>query len=122
MSSRLMTSKRKQKHKMRMQPASTAVSPKEPEGRADDAGRRPPRLYAVLAAVFAVVLGLAAAAIYRWDDLSPRLSGRHASVTLVAAAARYIGAAECATCHAQEHNGWKGSDHDLAMQVATTAT
>ena len=34
-------------------------------------------------------------------------------------AATYAGSAQCASCHAQQHAAWKGSDHDLAMQVAT---
>jgi len=34
------------------------------------------------------------------------------------AAAKYVGGAECTTCHAKEGAAWKGSDHDLAMQVA----
>jgi tetratricopeptide (TPR) repeat protein len=41
-----------------------------------------------------------------------------APTPVVAAAARYVGGAECAGCHAQERAAWKGSDHDLAMQVA----
>ena len=32
--------------------------------------------------------------------------------------AQYVGAAACATCHAKEAAAWRGSDHDLAMQVA----
>ena len=39
-------------------------------------------------------------------------------VAAVASAAKYVGGAQCATCHAKEHAAWKGSDHDLAMQVA----
>ncbi len=35
------------------------------------------------------------------------------------AAPRYAGGAVCATCHAQEHASWHGSDHDLAMQEAS---
>ena len=31
----------------------------------------------------------------------------------------YVGGAACGTCHAQEHESWHGSDHDLAMQVAS---
>ena len=34
------------------------------------------------------------------------------------ATARIVGVAACTGCHAGEHAGWKGSDHDLAMQVA----
>lgn len=30
----------------------------------------------------------------------------------------YVGGANCAGCHSQQHDLWKGSHHDLAMQVA----
>lgn len=30
----------------------------------------------------------------------------------------YVGSASCAECHAPEFEAWRGSDHDLAMQVA----
>src|SRR5439155_3905761 len=39
-------------------------------------------------------------------------------VAPVASAAKYAGETQCASCHAKEHAAWKGSDHDLAMQVA----
>ena len=42
-----------------------------------------------------------------------------AAATPAPAAATYVGSAQCASCHAQQHAAWKGSDHDLAMQVAT---
>ena len=35
---------------------------------------------------------------------------------------RFVGAATCATCHARESNLWRGSHHQLAMQVATPAS
>ena len=49
-----------------------------------------------------------------------------AQVTAVASApasatvaeARYVGGAECASCHASQVDAWKGSHHDLAMKVA----
>ncbi|MGH8854644.1 MAG: hypothetical protein ACREWI_10240, partial [Telluria sp.] len=30
----------------------------------------------------------------------------------------FVGAAKCAVCHQRESELWKGSDHDLGMQVA----
>jgi tetratricopeptide (TPR) repeat protein len=42
-----------------------------------------------------------------------------AAATPAPVAATYVGSAQCASCHAQQHAAWKGSDHDLAMQVAT---
>ena len=38
--------------------------------------------------------------------------------TLTVAPAVYVGVDQCASCHAKEHAAWKGSHHDLAMQVA----
>ena len=34
----------------------------------------------------------------------------------------YVGRAACAECHAREVEAWRGSDHDLAMQVADETT
>jgi len=39
-------------------------------------------------------------------------------VAAAAGPAKYVGGAQCATCHAKESAAWKGSDHDLAMQLA----
>lgn len=35
---------------------------------------------------------------------------------------RYVGAARCASCHAEEHALWLGSHHDLAMQEVNEQT
>lgn len=34
----------------------------------------------------------------------------------------YVGDKNCVSCHEKENNLWKGSDHDLAMQVANDST
>jgi len=39
-----------------------------------------------------------------------------------AAVATYVGGELCAECHQAEADAWKGSDHDLAMDVADEAT
>ncbi len=36
--------------------------------------------------------------------------------------ATYVGGQACAACHKREHDLWSGSDHDLAMRVATEKT
>jgi tetratricopeptide (TPR) repeat protein len=36
-----------------------------------------------------------------------------------AKAPSYVGGATCSGCHSQQHDLWKGSHHDMAMQVAT---
>ena len=45
-----------------------------------------------------------------------------ASVAFAAkpAGARWVGARVCATCHAVQYQAWQGSQHDLAMQVASS--
>ena len=45
-----------------------------------------------------------------------------AETPATSAAAHYVGAETCATCHAPEAAAWKGSHHDLAMQHATEET
>ena len=40
------------------------------------------------------------------------------SITLFAEEANYVGDKACISCHKKEHHEWKGSHHDLAMQVA----
>ena len=37
-------------------------------------------------------------------------------------AARYVGGHACASCHSKDFESWKGSHHDLAMQVADEKT
>jgi len=39
-----------------------------------------------------------------------------------AAAAVFVGSKKCESCHKKEYDGWKGSHHDLAMDVATDTT
>lgn len=33
--------------------------------------------------------------------------------------AEFVGSEQCASCHVEEHNNWRGSHHDLAMQLPT---
>jgi predicted CXXCH cytochrome family protein len=39
-----------------------------------------------------------------------------------AATAEYVGRETCRECHQAQHDGWVGSDHDLAMQPADSTT
>jgi Flp pilus assembly protein TadD len=66
------------------------------------------------------LLALLAAACGREPDAP---TGRSAPGTAPdAPAATYVGSASCAECHAREFEAWRGSDHDLAMQVADADT
>jgi len=64
--------------------------------------------------VLALAFGLVAAGVY-WGVTQKSVAP---PAPRTVALARYVGGAECSTCHAEEHAAWKGSDHDLAMQVA----
>ncbi|WP_136481748.1 tetratricopeptide repeat protein [Cognatitamlana onchidii] len=35
---------------------------------------------------------------------------------------KYVGSKQCVSCHAEAYNTWKGSHHDLAMQIANDST
>ncbi|MEH6515700.1 MAG: tetratricopeptide repeat protein [Halioglobus sp.] len=43
-------------------------------------------------------------------------------LSLTVAAQEFVGSGQCASCHADEHELWQGSHHDLAMQLATPDT
>jgi predicted CXXCH cytochrome family protein len=45
-----------------------------------------------------------------------------APATIAVLGAKFVGAAQCATCHEQENSHWRGSHHQLAMQPATDST
>jgi tetratricopeptide (TPR) repeat protein len=67
-------------------------------------------------AIAAAVAAIAAFAAYQWVGSSRPV----APVALPAPT--FVGAAACAPCHAKETQAWRGSDHDLAMQVADART
>jgi tetratricopeptide (TPR) repeat protein len=70
------------------------------------------------AAAAAVVAIAAAFAAHRWLGSAPA-AGVHAAAAPPPA---FVGAAACAACHPKESQAWRGSDHDLAMQVADART
>ncbi|MCB1842975.1 MAG: hypothetical protein KDI09_08460, partial [Halioglobus sp.] len=39
-----------------------------------------------------------------------------------ATALAFTGTESCVDCHAEEHENWRGSHHDLAMQAVTPDT
>jgi tetratricopeptide (TPR) repeat protein len=56
---------------------------------------------------------------------TPTVSAPASSAPAAAAAPpapTYVGTAACASCHAKEHEAWKGSQHDRAMAEASEAT
>jgi hypothetical protein len=45
-----------------------------------------------------------------------------AIVLWAANASAFVGSDTCQSCHAEEHAQWRGSHHDLAMQLPSSAT
>jgi len=81
---------------------------------------KPPRRHRFAIAAVAVVAIVAAAfAVYRWSDSLFRPWAPDApTVAAARPAATYVGGDACASCHDKQLAAWKGSDHDLAMQIA----
>ena len=77
---------------------------------------RPRSRRAWIAGYAALAVVLAAAGAF-WAQHAGSPAGPSPALVTVADA-RYVGGAECASCHAKELAAWKGSDHDLAMQIA----
>jgi predicted CXXCH cytochrome family protein len=76
-----------------------------------------------VAVAIAVLVAGAAAFLYQ-RSRAPAERTLPAVVPIVAKspAAEYVGGKTCAECHAAEAAAWRGSDHDLAMQVADDRT
>lgn len=70
----------------------------------------------------AVLLVLAIAGATAYFTLRAPAPAQPANVAAAPTAADFVGRAQCAGCHAAESAAWKGSDHDLAMQVADERT
>ena len=68
----------------------------------------------------AIATVVAVALVTRWTRKSERsaLSLTRSSML----GAKFVGAAECATCHEHENARWQGSHHQLAMQPAANPT
>ncbi len=106
-------SRRKKAPSAAKERASATVA--RPAPSAPAARRRSGRTWAVVVAALAAVV---AAGVTTWvhrDRPAP------ATASIAAPAPppvpKYVGGAQCAGCHAREHAAWKGSDHDLAMQL-----
>lgn len=55
-------------------------------------------------------------------EAAPRSTGSDPHLDPERSQRGYVGAAVCAECHQAEFDRWKGSDHDLAMTLATPDT
>ncbi len=74
--------------------------------------QRGPRRKLRIAAILLVLSSLTAAAV--WADWYYGLPDD--------AQATYVGRQSCIDCHQSQHQAWTGSDHDLAMDVATDSS
>ncbi len=83
----------------------SAPSPAEPSRRG------------ILVVALLLVLAVGGAAAYYALRVAAPATPSVAAVAPLAAA-QFVGRAQCAGCHASQDAAWKGSDHDLAMQVA----
>jgi Flp pilus assembly protein TadD len=100
--------------------ATPSTQPAEKLPAAKD-GASPPRRRFAIAAIITIVVVAAVFAAYQWSESRTRSVTAKSAAPPTAAttvAAHFVGETECASCHAPQHAAWKGSDHDLAMQVA----
>ena len=80
-------------------------------------GRRRVARVAGVVALAAVIIG--AGALWMQRDRSLVDGAPNANSAAAAPArAEFVGGKVCAECHAKQYDTWRGSDHDLAMQVA----
>jgi Tfp pilus assembly protein PilF len=61
-------------------------------------------------------------ALYHFSYRDPRANPVGEGKNSEPIAARHVGSQVCVTCHANEYEAWKGSDHALAMQHANAQT
>ena len=109
-------SRRKKATSPRKERTAKATAGTPASGRAAESPIRRRHGHAWIAGSAAIVTVVFAGVVF-WTQRD-RLPVAVPPAPAVVAAAQYAGAAQCASCHAKEHAAWKGSDHDLAMQVA----
>jgi Flp pilus assembly protein TadD len=102
-------------------PAATPAAPASASPRPGTS--RLGRGVAIAAAALAVAGVVALVVVQRSVTPGPPSTTPRATVTGAAAqAAQHVGKTVCAECHGKESAAWRGSDHDLAMQVADDTT
>lgn len=81
--------------------------------------RELPILVWLIPTVIATVGAVALLARWMPESVHPVVSSKQPSARR---GAKFVGAAECATCHARENVLWRGSHHQLSMQPAADST
>jgi hypothetical protein len=114
-----LSKKKKARNKRANEPGSGQPDARAQPSRGLPTSRRWPKFVAWLIPIFATTL-VAVVLVMRWtrESASPVLSLKKPSTL----DAKFVGAAECATCHEQESTRWRGSHHQQAMQPAADAT
>ncbi|MGD9215253.1 MAG: multiheme c-type cytochrome [Desulfobacteraceae bacterium] len=69
--------------------------------------------------IVATLIIIATVPLYQWRIEHQRSIG---NVAVKAVAPTFTGSQKCAECHKPQYDGWKGSHHDLAMDVAAEET
>src|SRR5260221_3958295 len=112
-----MARKKKTPPKVETVPVADHAVPVAAEQPAAEDARGPRRAYMLPAAV-ALAITVVGIAIVSWDGVRSRFLSKDTASRTPSAIASYVGGNACAECHAGEQAAWRGSDHDLAMQVA----
>lgn len=70
--------------------------------------------------ILAIIVALQVMYVLQGRETEQASQGPKKAMSSEIMAARYLGSESCRTCHEKEFKDWKGSDHDLAMQKATS--
>jgi len=95
-------------------------SPAKPA--AEGRGARKRGRSGAIVAIVALAIAAIGALVYFFRSEPAQVSSTPSTAVASASAANYVGSEACGGCHVNERNAWRGSDHDLAMQVADEKT
>ncbi len=76
----------------------------------------------LIAIVVVILIGLLLIKNLSKQKRAEKSATQRASPNEIATPAKFVGSEVCAECHKEQYELWQGSDHDLAMQVATEKT
>jgi tetratricopeptide (TPR) repeat protein len=81
--------------------------------------KKNPIILSVIAIVVVVLLSLLLVKNHPKQENTENYATQKASSNEIVAPAKFVGGKVCAECHQEQYKLWQGSDHDLAMQVAS---
>jgi tetratricopeptide (TPR) repeat protein len=90
----------------------------------EDTGKNKTNFFtlSLIAIVVVVLIGLLLVKNLSKPKKTEKYEGQMVSSNEIAAPAKFVRSEVCADCHQEEYKLWRGSDHDLAMQVASEKT